>query len=187
MEVAALLVRWLTEHGHLPAAGAAIRYASSCSGIDAFAAAAARLYSLEYMHAAEWDAAARRVLSDAWALPSDAIMLDARSPDAAAAAEVDLYVLTPDCVNFSKRRHGRDAAVVADGGVDVASVLGFVRMRRARVVIVENVDDADGVGVIDTALHALGGYAWVSQRLCPLEHAGQPVRRERRFWVGVRA
>ena len=138
------------------------------------------------MHAAECDNAARKVLRDAYALNDSLIYYDAAGADAAAAAPVDLFVLTPECVNFSARNHGRDAALVADGGVHVDDVLAYVRTRSARVVVVENVAEKDGAGAIETALWAVGGYVWYTQELCPSVHAGQPVRRARRFWVGVR-
>ena len=57
---------------------------------------------------------------------------------------------------------------------------------RARVAVVENVDEPDGVGAIDTALTAVGGYDWYSQSICPSVHCGMPIRRLRRYWVGVR-
>ena len=161
-----------------------MRYGSACSGIDAFAAAVKRVRTLEYVHAAERDARAIDVLLAAHG-PST-IYHNAGGISAAEAPPVDLYVLTPDCVAFSRRRHDRDAAVVAGGALEVHAVLGFVRAKRARVVVLENVDEADGVGAIDTTLSAIAGYEWHSQRLCPHEHFGEPVRRARRFWVGVR-
>ena len=124
--------------------------------------------------------------ADAYALSDTQIYWDAAGADAAAAAPVDLFVLTPECVSFSSRNHGRDATLVADGGVHVDDMLAYVRARRARVVVVENVAEKDGLGAIETALHAAGGYVWSMQILCPHVHAGQPVRRERAFWVGVR-
>ena len=85
-----------------------------------------------------------------------------------------------------RRPHGRGAALVADGGVHVDDMLAYARTRRARVIVVENVAEKDGLGAIETALNAVGGYAWSMQELCPHVHAGQPVRRARAFWVGVR-
>lgn len=183
--VARLLVDLLDEEELLPPF---VRYASSCSGADFFAEAvdASRGDRWTYLHAAEADATPRKVLAGAWHLEDDRIFHDASSAEAAAAPECDLYVFSPDCVDFSKRRHGRDEHVLVSGAASVAGMLGFISQGKAKVVIVENVDEPDGVGVITDLLSEMRGYAWRSQAIDSLTHAGVPVRRLRRFWLGVR-
>ena len=181
--VAMALLRKLDGDGLLPAR---LRYASACSNIDTFAEAVdvLRGSAWEYMHAAECDAAPRAVLAKAWGLAESAIYHDAAATTDA--AEVDLYVISPDCANFSRRNHGRDAGTVAAGAIDAESVLAFVRARRAAVVVLENVDELDGIAAITTVLVAIDGYSWMEQTLSAREHAGAPVLRVRHFWVGLR-
>jgi len=181
--VAHLLIQWIDAHAPLPANPT---YASSCSGIDFFAAALheARGGAFQYIHASECRPDARAVLRHAWGLDDAAVFPDARAPAAAGAPCVDLYVASPDCTHFSRRNHDKDAASLAAGAVAVASTLGFVLAGRARVVVVENVAEPDGVASISTALQQ-APYTWHRQKLDALEHAGQPVSRERMFWVGV--
>ena len=60
-----------------------------------------------------------------------------------------------------------------------------VRRQLARVVVVENVDEADGVAAITTVLQGAGAYMWFTQALDPQVHAACPVARARRYWVGI--
>lgn len=186
--VARRIVSHLDAAGHLPAQTRPLRYASACSGCDFFADAvrAARPDSFRYMHAAECASAPRAVLADAWGLSPDAIFEDAASDEAASAPEVDLFVASPSCKKFSKRRRGRDADTVADGGAEAAGTLGFVMAGRAAVVVLENVADHDGGAALTTILRKAKAYEWSVQELSAREHAGVPVERVRRFWVGIR-
>ena len=179
-----VVVKWLDGQGLLPAH---IRYASTCSGIDCFAEAVdkARPGKWSYCHAAEIDDTPRAVLKAAWGLADSAIYGDARSTEAASAAVVDLFVASPDCSYFSRRRHDRSAAVIADGGGHATSVLPFVAAAKAKVVVVENVDEPDGVGAITTVLRGLRQYKWRSQTIDACAHGGIPAVRARRFWIGV--
>lgn len=183
--VARLIVDLLDDEGLLPNF---VRYASSCSGADFFAEAvdASRGVNWSYLHAAEADATPRKILAEAWQLEDDLIFRDASSPEAAAAPECDLYVFSPDCVDFSRRRHGRDEHVLVSGAATVARMLGFISQGKARVVVVENVDEPDGVGALTDLLAEMQGYSWRSQAIDSLSHAGVPFRRRRRFWLGVR-
>lgn len=183
--VARLILSKLHTEGMLPAF---IRYGSSCSGADFFAEAVDSLWDGQwaYLHAAERDPVPRRILASAWGLHEEFIFLDAASEEAASAEEVDLYVLSPDCVDFSRRRHARSNEVVASGAVNAASQLSFVQRGKAKVVVIENVDEPDGVGALTDLICEISCYTWRSQALDSLLHAGVPVRRSRRFWVGVR-
>lgn len=75
-----------------------MRYASSCSGADFFAEAVdkCRGGSWTYLHAAEADSIPRKILAKAWKLGKDCIFEDAASPEASAAPECDLYMISPD-------------------------------------------------------------------------------------------
>jgi hypothetical protein len=184
--VALALLRTLDRSGLLPPR---VRYASACSGIDTFAEAVdvLRPGTWEYVHAPRGRmrrTAPRGVLERAWGLSPDDIYVDAA--DTAGAAEVDLYMISPDCSKFSRRFHGRVADTVVDGAVDTSRVLAFVRACRAEVVVVENVAESDGVSAITTILTDIKDYTWMKQTLSAREHAGAPVTRAREFWVGVR-
>ena len=167
-----------------------ITYGSACSGIDTFAAAVDVVWpgAWEYRHAAEIDAGPRGVLAEAWGLRGlkpDMLFQDATSAQAASAPCVDLFVVSPDCHRFSKRRHGRDADDIAEGAAEAAECLPYVMAGRARVVVIENVDDPDARAVLGTVLTSAPSYVWRSQILSPVEHAGVPVARSRAFFVGV--
>ena len=181
--VAHALLQTLDRDGLLPAN---LTYASACSGIDTFAEAVdmIRPGAWVYSHAAESEAAQRAVFTSAWGLSEEDIFHDAQH--AGQGALVDLYAVSPDCANFSRRNHSRDVGAIADGATDASAVLAFVKERRAAVVVIENVDEVDGVAAITTVLLGIGGYTWREQKLNPGEHAGAPVARERHFWVGVR-
>jgi hypothetical protein len=164
-----------------------LTYASACSGIDTFAAAVHDMWgdSWRYAHAAEPDTQPRNVLADAWGLDPSNIYMDAGSPEAQAAERADLFVLSPECNAFSRRRHGRDAGVIAGGAADAAHVMPFVMAAKAKVVVLENVDEPDAVASISTMLQDASAYFWRSQALDPSTHAGVPARRERRFFIGI--
>ena len=164
-----------------------LTYASACSGIDTFAAAVHDMWgdSWRYAHAAEPDTQPRNVLADAWGLDPSNIYMDAGSPEAQAAERADLFVLSPECNAFSRRRHGRDAGVIAGGAADAARVMPFVMAAKAKVVVLENVDEPDAVASISTMLQDASAYFWRSQALDPSTHAGVPARRERRFFIGI--
>ena len=138
-----------------------------------------------YVHAAEPDKQARAVLSDAWGLVPKQIYMDAGAPDAAGAEAVDLFVLSPECKAFSRRRHGRNASIIAGGAASAAHTFAFILQSKAKVVIVENVDEPDATACIATILASAKAYSWRSQALDPAEHAGVPARRRRRFFVGI--
>ena len=76
--------------------------------------------------------------------------------------------------------------VYGEGASRVAASLGYALSGRARVVVIENVDEPDGVDAINSIIATCAAYWWRSQSLDSHVHAGQPVARRRRFWVGVR-
>ena len=109
--VATRLLQHLKCMGLLPGH---ITYGSACSGVDTFAAAVDMVWpdAWQYAHAAEIDPGPRAVLAEAWGprgLQADMLFHDATSAEAADAPVVDLFLVSPDCHRFSKRRHGRDA------------------------------------------------------------------------------
>ena len=182
--VASVIVGWLDSQGLLPLW---LTYASACSGIDTFAEAVDvhRPGGMwKYVHAAELRAEPLNIIGSAWAVPRARLLTDAA--DTASAPPCDLYMLSPDCHDFSKRRHGRDGKTVAAGAVETWNVSPFVAAGRAAVVVIENVDETDGADAITTVVASYPMYSWQSQQLGAEEHAGVPVRRDRRFWVGVR-
>ena len=61
----------------------------------------------------------------------------------------------------------------------------FLHAARAKVVVIENVDEPDATAAISTMLADATAYFWRSQALDPSVHASAPARRERRFFVGI--
>ena len=187
--VASRILRMLADMKVLPDK---ITYASACSGIDTFASAVNAMFGAanwQYMHAAEKDLGPRAVLADAWGLDPQHIYSDAASTQAVTAPTVDLFVLSPDCNKFSARNRGRNTAtpgaLQAAGAADATAVMGFVFAARARIVVVENVNDPDGAAMLRSSLSRAKAYFWRSQMLDPPQHAGVPAKRERRFFVGI--
>ena len=163
-----------------------VNYASACSGVDTFASTMDTLRpgAWSYLHAAEKEKAPREVLKRAWGLSDDAIYHDAASPHAAQAERTHIYMISPECNAFSRRRHGRDATTMAHGAAGAAAVMPYLMAARADIVVVENVDEPDAVAAITTILHGATAYGWRSQRLDPTDF-GLPVSRSRRYFVGV--
>lgn len=56
---------------------------------------------------------------------------------------VDSYILSPDCVDFSCRRHPRSEEVVVSGAVNAVTQLFFMQRGKAKVVVIENDDEPD--------------------------------------------
>ena len=186
--VAARILRLLDTEGHLPGA---VRYGSACSGVDFFAEALeiVRPGNWQYCHAAESDEQVSRTLLEAWrprGLRPCNIWRDAASEAAANAPELDLFVISPECVRFSRRRHGRDAGDTAAGGVHTFECSPFLRRCRAAVVVMENVAEKTAISTITQVLRMVKGYDWSRQTLDPSRHAASPVHRERSYWIGRR-
>ena len=185
--VALLLLRLMRMEGLLPAY---VRYASVCSGIDCFAAALDFLTEgkFSYEFAAERETRARTVLQRAWGLEPrpPSMYTEAAELEQADLPPLDLCCITPSCLRLSRRRHERDAMLVAQGILDAAEVCAVVRRRAAAVVVVENVAEPDAIAGISLLLKDIGGYTWRMQILSPLKHGGEPVERVRAIWLGVR-
>ena len=131
----------------------------------------------------------RKVLLAAWAsrgLAPAAIFEDAEGPAAAAAPYVDVWALTASCKDFSARNHNR---VEERGWATLAGVnasLEYVRRRRPRVILAENVCAEAVVKPLTAMLARLPGYQWETGRLDPREVAGARMARARQYWVGLR-
>lgn len=109
---------------------------------------------------------------------------------AASADEVDLFVLSPDCVDFTRRRHVRSDEVATSGAASAASKRGVFRRGRAKVVVVEHVDEPDdGKGALtDLLLREISCYSCCSQAIDSQLQAGVPViSLSRRFRVETRS
>mmetsp|Transcript_72215 Transcript_72215/g.197733 ORF Transcript_72215/g.197733 Transcript_72215/m.197733 type:complete len:124 (+) Transcript_72215:35-406(+) len=94
-------------------------YASSCSGVDFFAAALEmRRPGFHYIHAAEKDKAARSVLRDAWLLADDVIFAEAKSTEAATPPPPPSSIASPH------------PACISASGVYAARECRYARWRR---------------------------------------------------------
>ena len=68
----------------------------------------------------------------------------------------------------------------------VWQALGYVRLRRPRVVVVENVAEASAQGPITGLLSRIEGYTLEACVLGPQDAAGAPMARDRQFWILTR-
>ena len=185
--VARQLLRMLRAEGLLPSG---LLYGSAFSGIDTFAAAVDEELEGDwtYSFASERDETARRGLAMAWAargLQDDMIYRDARAAEAAGGPRVDLYVTTPTCEKYSRRNHRKTATGQHLTLGEVWDSLRYVREKRPRVVVMENVSEPEAIGPMTGLLSRLEGYRRRTAPLDPRTTAGAPTARERQFWVLV--
>jgi hypothetical protein len=173
-----------------------MRYASAFSGIDTFAAALEQElgdgFGFSYVFASEQDKSVRRALIAAWCehgLVPDQCDVDATSEASIHREEVDLFVITPTCESYSKRNHLVGVAESTAQNMATSKVwqaLGYVRLRRPRVVVVENVAEASAQGPITGLLSRIEGYTLEACVLGPQDAAGAPMARDRQFWILTR-
>ena len=187
--VARRIFHALTHKGILPSTG--LKYASAYSGIDTFAAAVdvETGGQWDYTHASEWDDTVRKALQAAWSsrgLTSAMCYKDATGQGAVTAPTADLWVCTPDCGNYSKRNRKRDAQTQHDALSGIWDSLEYVRLRRPKAVVVENVCEASVTGPLTGLLSRLKGYTLAEEELDPREVAHAPTARMRHFWVLTR-
>ena len=186
--VAYRLVKTLMSRGILKKG---LTYGSAFSGIDTFAEGVrvATAGQFKYEFGSEINATIRNALATAWGprgLLRGACHVDAAGAGATTAPTVDLYVTTPTCESCSRRnRHKSTGEQDRMLGTFWAS-LEYVRMRRPRVVIVENVHEASAVGPITGLLGRLKDYTMESDPLDPTTTARASVWRTRHYWVLTR-
>ena len=186
--VARQVVMTLRARGHLRVG---LRYGSSYSGIDTFAAGVDAVFGEDwkYTFASERDPTSRAALLSAWGargLSAEACFEDACTGGAVAAPCVDLWVCTPSCEAYSKRNHSRDAALQRSMLSDVWRSLEYVRRSRPRVVVLENVTEPSVVGPVTGLLTRLKGYTVETGELDPRTCAGAPMARTRQYWILTR-
>ena len=68
----------------------------------------------------------------------------------------------------------------------VWKALEYVRLKRPRVVVVENVAEASAQGPITGLLSRIEGYTLEVCALGPQLTAGAPMARDRQFWILTR-
>ena len=183
--VARQIVRGLLAEGSITSG---LRYGSDCSGIDLFAAGveAELREEWQFVFASERMPHVRKGLLAAWkdhGLTDAACYTDARRTVGDMPPAVDLYVLTADCTEHSARNHHRTADGWASSLGDIWAMLGYVRMRKPRVVVVENVNQPSVVQPLTGLLGRLEGYDMRGAVLTPEGTAKARILRERHFWV----
>jgi hypothetical protein len=93
-----------------------------------------------------------------------------------------------ECCTHSPANRGGAEDLEGEQAASLAEIwkhLGYVRARRPRAVVVENVDERSIAGPLTGLLSKLGGYSVRTGVLTPEEVAGAPITRTRRFWVLV--
>ena len=185
--VARAIVSMLMKEGALKRG---LSYGSAYSGVDTFAAAvdAETGGDFSYAFASEIEKEARRGLIDAWGcrgLAETSCHHDAEKAPATTEGYVDFWVATPECNEHSAANRGKTEAKQASSIDSVSSSLEYVRLRRPRVVVVENVVKASIVPAVTGMLSRLAGYRLRTAPLGPSEAADAPTARQRQFWVLV--
>ena len=168
-----------------------LSYGSAYSGIDTFAAAVDAELGGEwhYDFASEYSSKVRLCLLKAWkqrGLRPDMCFTNACSNEACTAPSVCLWVISPSCEPFSKRNRVRNEDGQRASLTDVWTALSYVRDRRPKVVVVENVCDVSIVGALTGLLSRIVGYSLECGPLDPRVVVCAPMARDRYFWVMVR-
>ena len=86
---------------------------------------------------------------------------------------------------FSPRNHHRSEEGMLGALADIARMLGYVRVHRPAVVVVEDVDVVDVRASISAMLASIPGYTWRGGHTDPADE-GWPMARGRYMWTGVR-
>jgi site-specific DNA-cytosine methylase len=77
---------------------------------------------------------------------------------------VHLYVTTPTCEKYSRRNHKKSATRQHLTLGEVWDSLRYVREKRPRVVVVENVSEPEATGPMTGLLSRLEGYGLAGKR-----------------------
>jgi hypothetical protein len=165
-----------------------LTYGSAYSGIDMFAAGLDMVMGGDwrYAFASESHPTIRNGLLHAWGgrgLASDACYCDALCDDALTGERVDLFVLTAECGEHSRRNHQRSAIGQHSSLEEIWEALAYVRSRRPSVVVVENVDEPSVTEPLSGLLSRLEGYDVSTATLDPVSLVKAPIARARRYWV----
>ena len=165
-----------------------LTYGSAYSGIDMFAAGLDMVMGGDwrYAFASESHPTVRNGLLHAWGgrgLASDACYCDALCDDALTGERVDLFVLTAECGEHSRRNHQRSATGQHSSLEEIWEALAYVRLRRPSVVVVENVDEPSVTEPLSGLLSRLEGYDVSTATLDPVSLVKAPIARARRYWV----
>ena len=191
VDVVRALLRPLMKEGHIRKG---MSYGSACSGLDLIAAAlwAELEGDFRYVFGSERDEELRKCLVESWSCRSGPrVRCHERADGEAATGEepVDFWSMTAGCEKFSKRNHGRDTDEGERNRGDVLGdmnmILQYVRNARPKVVMVENVSEAEVVAPLTSLLTRLEGYRVAVGEVTP-QDVGKPVVRERTYWVLVR-
>ena len=167
-------------------------YGSAYSGVDTVAAAMDDVLGeagWTYEFAAESGEKLRAALHAAWS--QRGLRLHRIHADVCKLADeiyVDIFVITPECVNFSGRNRSASLEKQAESLRETSVALEYVRRRRPRFVLVENVDEPSVVTPLSAVLGDMRALGYVLERVpfCPRVHAGEMASRWRSVWLLVR-
>ena len=169
-----------------------VSYGSAYSGIDTVAAAMDDIFGeagWTYEFAAESGEKLRKALHAAWGLRGLRWhRIHADVGELAGEVYVDVFVITPECVNFSGRNRTASLEKQAESLRETSVALEYVRRRRPRFVLVENVDEPSVVTPLSAVLGDMRALGYVVERVpfCPRVHAGETASRWRSVWLLVR-
>ena len=169
-----------------------IRIGTADSGIDFTAMAAhGEIPRWKLVFASERDQDKLQIHKRIWNQHDPTYYTDSTAPEATAAPHVHVWMWTPECKAIS-RLNRRWRAHVARAIRHMYKTFEYARRARPNIIIMENVaswehaDRSAARRALHTILGSAPGYTWYAQTISPHTHARAPIRRPRRYWVGIR-
>ena len=120
-----------------------------------------------------------------YGLTEEMCFCDARSEEAVNAPYVDFFTLTGQCCDHSDANSGKEDEDELQSLEDIDRGLDYVRNRKPRVVLMENVSTPWVVLGVNALVGEIRGYVWKAVRINPIKALGWPMGRVRHYWVGV--
>lgn len=165
-------------------------YGSAWSGIDMFAAAVEEEMGRHwrYEFASEKGKKERAALLASWGehgLTADRCYADATSRDAREERCVDLFIASPECIEFSSKNHTRSKDRQDREIEKIMLGMAYIAHARPKVAIVENVSDPSVVGPLGGVLRRIArsyGYTLSEGTMDPRESMDALAGRKRHYW-----
>ena len=162
-------------------------------GIDTVAASVlAEVGSLSYVFGSQSDVhkgSVRAGLLKAWGpygLTEEMCFFDALSEEAVNAPYVSTFVLTGECCEHSDANSGKEDNGELVSLEDIDRALDYVRNRKPRVVLMENVSTPWVVLGVNALIGGIDDYVWEAARIDPTKALDWAMGRVRHYWVGKR-
>ena len=184
------IVRELVAAGLIVPGGS---YGGAFVGIDTVAASVlAEVGALSYIFGSQsnvHNGSVRAGLLKAWGpygLTEEMCFFDALSEEAVNAPYVSTFVLTGECCEHSDANSGKEDNGELVSLEDIDRALDYVRNRKPRVVLMENVSTPWVVLGVNALIGGIDDYVWEAARIDPTKALDWAMGRVRHYWVGKR-